>query len=53
MIMGIPMPAFIAFVVQVVMIVLSILYALNYKKLIQKPPFDFFTRLQDEFKDEK
>lgn len=53
MIMGIPAIAFIAFIIQPIMIALCILYAVKYEKLIQKPPFNFFTRLEDEVKDKE
>lgn len=52
MILGIPAITFIALVIQPVIIILAILYAINYDKLIKKPPFDFYQRLEDQFKDE-
>lgn len=53
MILGMPAVTFIALIVQPVIIVLAILYAVNYDKLIKKPPFNFYQRLEDQFKDEK
>ena len=53
MVMGIPVLAFLAFIIQPVIIILAILYAVFYEKLIQKPPFDFFSRLEDECGEKK
>lgn len=53
MILGMPIITFIALAVQPVIIILAILYAINYDKLIKKPPFDFYQRLEDQFKDDE
>lgn len=51
MIMGIPTITFIGFAVQPVIIVLAILYAANYDKLVKKAPFNYYQRLEDALKD--
>lgn len=53
MIMGIPTPAFLAFIVQPVMIAAAIIYAVKYKDIIKKPPFDFYTKLEEAVKQEE
>lgn len=53
MILGMPIITFIALAVQPVIIILAILYAINYDKLIKKPPFNFYQRLEDQFKDDE
>lgn len=51
MIMGIPAITFIGFAVQPVIIVLAIIYAINYDKLVKKAPFDYYQKLEDAVKD--
>ena len=54
MVMGLPILAFLAFLIQPIIIVLCILYAINYRKLVKHYPFNYFDRLQrDVDKDEK
>lgn len=51
MVLGVPLVTFIAFIVQPIIFVLAVLYAINYEKLIKRPPFNFLVRLEEDFKD--